>query len=459
MIDLLVTGGYVYTPEAQTDGEAGRGPEGGTMAAEMAILADGAVAVDGDRIRAVGPAAELDAEFEAETVIDAAGQAVLPGLVNAHTHETLPRGFHEDLPLMEWLETSTLPAERALTPDQMEAAARLNQAEMIRSGTTTFAEIFRHQGVAADVALDTGLRAVLSAQAIDEPHEIETVENNREVFERYHGADDGRIQVWFGVHAPYTCTEETMRRASDLADRYDTRLHTHLAETEDEVAGIRAEHGATPVEYLDDLGLLDERLHAAHCVHLTDEDVALLADRGVSVGYNPTSNLKLADGIAPVPELLEAGVPVGLATDSNLSNNNLDMFEEMRFGSYVQKHRLDDPAAMSCDRLLELATAGAARALGLEDVGRLAAGAKADIVTVSLDAPHLRPVFADDDLHNLVAALVYAGKGSDVVNTIVDGDVLMRDRKLRTIDEERALERAQEAARDLDAAVKSATGN
>jgi 5-methylthioadenosine/S-adenosylhomocysteine deaminase len=432
MIDLLVDGGFVYTGED--------------------LLTDGAVAVDGRTVVAVGPSDRLRAEYDAETLIDASGRAVLPGLVNAHTHECLPRGFHEDLPLMEWLETSTLPAERALTPDQMEAAARLNQAEMIRSGTTTFAEIFRHQDVAADVARETGMRAIVSSQAIDDPYEIETVEANRKVFEQYHGAADGRIQVWFGVHAPYTCHEETMVRAAELADRYDTRLHTHLAETESEVDQIDAEHGLTPVEYLDELGLLTERLHAAHCVHLTDEDVRLLADRGVSVAYNPVSNMKLADGVAPVLDLLAADVPVGLATDSNLSNNNLDMFEEMRIGSYVQKLHTEDPAAMSYELLLELATEGAARSLGLESVGRLAPGWKADIITVSLDAPHLRPVFPEQ---NLLANLVYAGNGADVVDTIVDGAVLMRDRELLTIDEEAVFDRAQTAARELNEAVQS----
>lgn len=428
-LDLRIDGKYIYHPTG--------------------VLKDQSIAVSDGIIADIGPTEKISRKYDVVKIINARSEVILPGLINTHTHETLPRGFHEDLPLMEWLQKSTLPAERALTPEQMEAAARLNQAEMIRSGITTFVEIFRHQGAAANVAKQSGLRGIFSSQSIDEPYEIETVGDNRKVIEQYHGAAGERIQVWVGIHAPYTCTEETMIQAHELAKESDTRLHTHLAESETEFDQIKDETGQTPVGYLDELGILNERLHAAHCVHLTDKDITRLADSGASVAYNPVSNMKLADGIAPVPELLEADIPVGLATDSNLSNNNLDMFEEMRMGSYAQKYRLDDPSAMSCELMLNLATKNAADSLGLTNIGQIEQGMKADLITVNIDTPHLRPLFSEKQLDNLVANIVYSGKGADVTNTIVDGTLLMHDSELKTLDERSVLEEAQQAAKTL----------
>jgi len=431
MIDLLIQNGLVLTMD-----------EGN------AIYDPGQVAVTGDRIVSVAQATPV-AE-PCRKIIDAANCVVMPGLVDTHMHECLLRGFCEDLPLMRWLDEICFPKDRAYAPEHMHGAALLNQLEMIRGGITTFIDIFRFPVEAAKVVTYSGLRAILSPQIIESvPGAGETIEDSEAFVAEWHGRAGGRIQAWFGPHAPYTVSDEGFARIARLAERYDVGIHTHLAETASEVEELRATHGLSPVEYLDSLGVLGPRSLAAHCVWLGESDIRILADRDVAVAYNPSSNVKLASGVAPIPDLLAAGLRVGLGTDSNLSNNNLDMFEEMRLGAAIQKLHRQDATTMPCDLMLRMATMGGAQALGLDDeVGSLEPGKKADIVLVDLMAPHLWPIFRGPRT-NVVEQLVYSANAADVRTTIVDGQVLMEDRQVKTLDPQVVFEAAQEAATNL----------
>ncbi len=431
MIDLLIQNGIVLT-----------------MDGTSTCYDPGQVAVVGDRIVSAGKA-EPVAE-PCRKIIDASNCVVMPGLVDTHMHECLLRGFCEDLPLMRWLDEICFPKDRAYTPEHMHGAALLNQLEMIRGGITTFIDIFRFPAEAAKVVERSGLRAIFSPQIIESvPGAGETIEDNEAFIAEWHGRAAGRIQAWFGPHAPFTVSDEGFVRIARLAERYDVGIHTHLAETASEVEEIRATHGLSPVAYLDSLGVLGPRCLAAHCVWLDEKDIRTLADRDVAVAYNPSSNVKLASGVAPIPDLLAAGLRVGLGTDSNLSNNNLDIFEEMRLGATIQKLHRQDAAAMPCAQMLRMATMGGAQALGLDDeIGSLEPGKKADIVLVDLMAPHLWPIFRGPRT-NAVEQLVYSANAADVRTTIVDGQVLMEDRQVKTLDTHEVFSAAQEAATDL----------
>lgn len=409
----------------------------------------GSICIKEDKIVAIGRPSQISRVFKAEKYLDAKGKAVLPGFVNAHMHECLLRGLCEDLPLMSWLSEICLPAERALRREHMRAAALLNQLEMIKSGITTFIDIFRFQEEAAKVVEISGLRAVLSCQIMDESYQTETIATNERLVKRWNGKANGRIMTWFGAHAPYTCSEETLLKVKEMAEKYKVGIHTHIAETLDEVKKIKKEHGSTPVEYLDKISFLRGRVHAAHCVHLTKKDIAILKKRGITVAYNPTSNMKLASGVAPILQLQMEGITIGLGTDSFLSNNNLDMFEEMRLGSYLQKLSQMNASALPCREVLKMATVGGAACLGVEkEVGSLEAGKKADIILVNLRSPHLYPLFLGEPT-NLVENLVYSANAGDVDTTIVNGRVLMESRKVKSLCEDEVLQKAEEAAQDL----------
>ena len=389
-------------------------------------------------------------KVKGDVEINANGNAVLPGLINCHTHETLLRGLAEDLPLMRWLDEICFPKDRAFQAEHQRAAALMTQLELIRGGTTTFIDIFRYPDEAAKVAENTGLRAIFSPQLIDEPSGAgETLESSIAFIEKWNNRVPGRIYTWFGPHAPYSCTKETFLKIVELAEFYNVGIHTHLAESHSELEQFMAQYGKTSVHFLDELGVLNPRLLVAHAVHLNDKEIELLARRDVAVAYNPTSNMKLASGVARIPELIRAGVRVGLGTDSNLSNNNLDMFEEMRVGAMLQKLWRKDAQTMPCEQMLRMATIDAAVCLGLHDqVGSLEIGKRADIIIVDLHAPHMWPVLPEPS-SNIVEQLVYSASAGDVLTTIVDGEVLMRDREFYTLDEQEIEKIVHEAAIDL----------
>jgi 5-methylthioadenosine/S-adenosylhomocysteine deaminase len=404
------------------------------------------VAIRDGAILAIGPGLPQRARIE----IDASGNAVLPGLIDCHMHQTLLRGLCEDLPLMRWLEEVCFPKDRAFEPAHQHAAALMNQLEMIRGGITTYIDIFRFPAEAARVAERSGLRSIFSPQIIDDPPGAgETLESNLAFIREWHDRAPGRIFTWFGPHAPYSCYPETFKEIQKLAEAYDVGIHTHLAETLDEVNLFRDRHGQTPVQFLADIGLLSPRLLVAHGVHLSDEDIRLLAQHDVAVAYNPSSNMKLASGVARIPDLLAAGMRVGLGTDSNLSNNNLDMFEEMRLGAMLQKLTHSDAAALPCEQILRMATIDAAACLGLADrVGSIEVGKLADIILVDLHKPHMWPVLPEP-ASNIIEQLVYSASAGDVLTTIVDGAVLMQDRNVLTLEESQVEQIVLEASLDL----------
>lgn len=411
-VDLLVRGGTVVTIDP----------------ADRIVAAD--IAVDAGRIVAIG----RDLDVTPARVLDAREAAVIPGFVNAHMHSTLDRGIFEDLAFMEWLNDYALPKDRAYEPRHMRAAAALNQAEMIAGGTTAAIDIFRHPGAVAEVAGRSGFRITLSPQVVDDPEGPgETLTTNVAFIEAWHGRNP-LIRTWFGPHSLYSVRPETYREMRALADRYGIGIHTHLAESQAETAIVAERAGCTPTEYLDDLIGLAPDVVVAHCVELTDTDLARLAAAQAGIGHCPTSNAKLANRIARVVELRSAGARVGLGTDSNMTNNNLDMFEEMRMAALVQKQATGDPTVLASAEVLRMATLGSAVALGLDGaVGSLEVGKSADLAVVDLRGAHAHPL-----VHlgrgNVVEQLVWACAAADVRHTVVAGQVLMEDRHLLTLD-------------------------
>jgi 5-methylthioadenosine/S-adenosylhomocysteine deaminase len=421
-VDLLVRGGIVVTVD----------PDDRILTADIAVTAG--------RITAIG----TDLDVEATRVLDAAGAAVIPGLCNAHMHETLERGVFEDLPFMEWLEDYALPKDRAYEPRHIRAAALLNQAELIAGGTTSFIDIFRHPVEAATVAERSGLRATFSPQVIDDPVGVgETLADNEAFVADWHGRAGGRIRAWFGPHSLYSCEPATFERMREQATALGVGIHTHVAESRAEleiVAGLTG--GLTPLEWIDRLVGLGPDVLLAHCVELTPADIERLAASGAGVAHCATSNAKLGNGVAPVVELLAAGANLGLGTDSNMTNNNLDMFEEMRMAALVQKQRTADPTVVPSATALRLATMGAAGALGLAgEVGSIEVGKAADLAVVDLGRPHTHPLLRRGR-GNVVEHLVWSCNAADVRHTVVAGEVLMEDRRLLTIDLAEALDLA-----------------
>ncbi|QYG91032.1 amidohydrolase [Iamia sp. SCSIO 61187] len=414
-VDLLVTGGTVVTVDAAD------------------TVLDGDVAVRDGRIVAIGP--DLSSTHAADRVLDASCAAVVPGFVNAHMHETIERGFFEDMPFMTWLEDFALPKDRAYEPRHMVAAGLLNQAEMILGGTTSFIDIFRFPHEAATVAERSGLRATFSPQVIDDPvGPGETYETNLAFVDAWHGRND-RIRTWFGPHSLYTTRASTYEAMREQAEVYGVGIHTHLAESRAETTLIAERTGGlTPTQYLDRLvGLGPDRV-LAHCVELTDGDLARIAESGAGVAHCPTSNAKLGNGVARVTALLGTGATVGLGTDSTMTNNNLDMVEEMRMASLVQKQATADPTVLPSATVLRMATQGSADVLGLgTEIGSLEVGKTADLAVVDLRAPHARPLLTGPG-GNVVEQVVWSCGAADVRHTVCDGVVLMEDRRLLTID-------------------------
>jgi 5-methylthioadenosine/S-adenosylhomocysteine deaminase len=419
--------------------------EGGSVLRPDLSVTEDDVLVDVDEgvVAAVGP------DLEGDETLDATESLVIPGLVNAHTHVsmTLLRGFADDKPLMSWLEEDIWPVEAELEPDDVRAGAALGVAEMIRSGTTTFADMYFEVDQTAEVVREAGLRAVLGRGAVtvgkSAAEAAADIEASVDVATELDGAADGRITTAVMPHSLTTVGEEHFRTAAERCAEAGLRLHYHANENEaSEVDPIVAERGERPLVYADELGALREGDFLAHCVHVDGTEIDLLAERGASVVHCPASNMKLASGMAPVQRLLDAGVNVALGTDGAASNNDLDLFDEMRDAAMVGKLAADDASAVAAETAVQMATRGGARALGV-DAGRIEPGAAADLAVVDLDAPHLTPG------HDLVSHLAYAVRGSDVRHTVCDGQVLMRDRDLTTLDEATVMTEARERAAAL----------
>jgi len=426
--DLLITNGIVMTMD----------PHG-------RIIEDGAVAVTGDTITAVGPAAEV-ASLTADATIDADGGIILPGLVNTHTHAamTLFRGLADDLPLMDWLNDHIFPAEALLDVDKVRAGTMLGCAEMILSGTTCFCDMYLFEDAVARAARAAGMRAVVGEVLYDfDSPNYGPIEKGFDYTRRLIDTwrNDPLVTIAVEPHSPYLCAPDLLTRAADIAREHRLPLVIHLSETHSEVADIQKKYGATPVGHLADLGVLGANLLACHCVVLNDTDMDLLQQHDVKVSHNPESNMKLAAGVSPVADLIERKVCTGLGTDGCSSNNNLDLFTEMDTAAKLHKASRLDPTVMDAATVLRMATIDGARALGLDDItGSIETGKKADIIVIDTRKPHLTPMY------HPASHLVYAVGGSDVCATVVAGRVLMKERKLLHMDLEKIMSDARQIA-------------
>lgn len=417
------------------------------MSGEDVFYPEGEIAIDGDRIISVGERGSAPADFQPDRILDLPDDVVLPGLINTHTHAamTLLRGYADDLPLMPWLNDKVWPFEGKLTNEDIYWGTTLALCEMIKSGTTTMLDMYAGMDQVAEAVLQAGSRAVLARGLIGiAPNGEKAFQECIELVERYHNAGNGRIQVMFGPHAPYTCPPDYLKRVKAEADRLGVGIHIHVAETQDEISMIQEQYGETPVQLLEKTGLFGGHVVAAHCVHLADEDIDILARNKVCVAHNPESNMKLNSGTAPIPELQARGVVVGIGTDGASSNNNLDMFGEMRSAAFQQKLKVDS-TTLPAYKVLEMATVAGAQTLGLNDVGMLAPGYKADLITVNMDQPHFYPRFS------IPAHLVYAAHAGDVRTVMVDGQIIMEDRQLLTLDEKKICREAEQRAKRIAA--------
>ena len=435
--DLIVAGGTVVT-----------------MDPHQRVIPDGAVAIRGDSIAAVGTAAQIESEFDAPRTIDAQNDLVLPGFVNGHAHAAMSlfRGMADDLALNDWLHTYIFPAEaRNVTPAFVTWGTKLGVLEMLRSGITTYADMYYFEDEVARATKDAGMRGILGETIIDFPApDNKTPAQALRYTQDYinHWKGDPLITPAVAPHSIYTCSQKTLQQAAALARRNGVPILTHLAEAPFELEQSREQHGATPVGYLERLGFLGPDVVAAHCVWVDAADISALAAFGVGCTNNPSSNMKTAAGVSPVPELLAAGVAVGLGTDGAASNNNLDMFEEMDLAAKLQKITRMDPRALPAEQVVEMATIGGARALHLaKQIGSLETGKKADVILIDTTAPHATPMY------NVYSELVYALKSSDVKTVIVGGRILMKDRRMRTMDEPEILAQAREYQKKISASL------
>jgi len=431
-----------------------------TMDAQRRVIEDGAVAIEADRVAAVGKTEELRREYSAERVLDASRMVVLPGLIDCHVHlaQALIRGCADDVSLVEWLKERVWPLQGHYTREDGKVSALLCMLEMIKSGTTCFVESMLHtrygfDGIAEAVE-KSGMRAVLSKTVMDIAgygtqrgimHEgmIETREQSLDeavrMIRRWDGKAGGRIHVWFGPRTPGACSPELYREVSQLAKEYHTGVTMHLAEVKDDVKYTKKEFKMLPVEFTKSVDLLGPNVLLAHAVWLTSKEIRMLAESKTKVCHCPASNMKLASGVAKVPEMLQVGVTVSLGCDGGPSNNCYDMVREMKLAALLHKVHSLNPLVMPAESVIEMATVNGSEAIGLsKEIGAIMPGKKADIILVDFKKPHLTP------LHNPVSHVVYAANGSDVHTVMVDGKILMENREVKTIDEQRVLEEAEE---------------
>lgn len=420
--DILIENAYILT----MDPAAGDIPRG-------------RIAVENGLITEIGPMPPEAprAGTPAKKTIDASGSVVMPGLINTHTHLTMTlfRGFADDLPLKTWLEDHIWPAEARLTEPEFRLGSRLGCLEMIKSGTTAFADMYFNMDRTAEAVEESGLRAALCHGMIelDSPRKADAeLEEAARFARRWNRAADGRITAMYGPHAPNTCSGDFLRRVSEHARKENARIHIHILETETERSQLEAEYGPEPLIHLDSLGILGPDVLAAHCIWLSDEEIELMAERGTHVAHNPVCNMKIASGIAPVTKMLNAGVSVSIGTDGCASNNNLDMFEEMKTAALLQKVAVRDAAALPARQVLEMAAVNAAAALNINS-GMLKTGMNADLIIIDMARPHFTPVY------DVPSHLVYTTSGRDVSTTIVAGRILMENRRVLTLSEDEIL--------------------
>jgi 5-methylthioadenosine/S-adenosylhomocysteine deaminase len=416
----------------------------------------GVVAISGSSIVAVGPEAEMLKKYSGRNTIDCAGKVVMPGLVNAHTHVpmTLLRGLADDLRLDVWLMGYMMPVEREfVSPDFVRLGTKLACAEMIRSGVTTFNDMYYFEEDIAKTTAEIGMRAICCQSIIkfptpDAKFYEESLGMARDFISRWKGHE--LIVPSVAPHAPYTCTTEIMQAATALAVEFDVPLHTHISETAIEVENMRNEQGMPVVPYVKKQGIFEAKVIAAHCVHIDEGEIHTIKHYNAGIAHNPSSNLKLASGVAPIKKMLDIGVNVGIGTDGTASNNDLDMFEELRLTSFLQKGTVGDPTVLPARQTLLMATRMGAAALHIEDItGSLEVGKRADLILLDVHPLHNSPQFHHDP-NGTYAQIVYASKASDVTDVMVNGKWLMQSHKLLNIDEEAIIHDSQEYANRID---------
>jgi len=404
----------------------------------------GDVLIEGSRIEKVAKRIQEKAEF----ILDGNGKLLLPGFVNAHTHVamTLLRGYADDMELDEWLNKKIRPLEKKMRESDVRAGSLLGCAEMIRGGTTSFNDMYFFMPHVAKAVEESGMRALLAYGMVeggDEEKGRMEVKIGEEFVRKFNGKAGGRIRCAFGPHAPYACSSSLLKKIDGLSKKYKVPIHSHISETRKEVFDMLKKERKRPVEYLEHINFLSKRLIAAHCGWITKREVKILAERKVSVAHCPVSNMKLAvGGVSPIPEMLEEGVNVSLGTDGSASNNSLSMLETMKMCSLLQKHQRWDPTSINAQQALDFATRNGAKALGI-NAGSIEKGKLADIILIDAKAPNMAP------LHNPISQLVYSANAGNVTDVIIDGKIVMRERKIQTIDEEKVVEEAQKAAIDL----------
>ena len=420
--DLLVTGRYLYLQDK-----------------DKTLITDGGVAIYRDTIIETGPTFELATKYPHAEQLATKNGLIIPGLINAHTHAAMAclRGLADDLPLRQWLQEFIFPAEAQLTGDIVYQATLLSLAEMIKSGTTSFCDMYLFAKDVARAIDESGMRAWIGEVIYDfpSPNYGEVAAGLEYVEELFAGYGSHQlINITVAPHAIYTCSPALLKRLKTIAAKHEALYVIHLAETAEEVKEAQERYGVSPCMHLDNLGLLDSKVVADHCVKLTYPEIALLAQRGVKVVHCPESNMKLASGIAPVPHMLTAGLTVGLGTDGSASNDNVDMFSEMNAAAKLHKVKDLDPTLMPAETIFDMATMGGAKVLGAEKfIGSLEPGKKADLIVLDMNQPHLTP------LYNIPSQLVYAARGADVVHSVINGCIVMKDRVLTTLDEGKIL--------------------
>jgi 5-methylthioadenosine/S-adenosylhomocysteine deaminase len=434
-----------------------------TMDPERRIIEDGAVLIQGQRIAAVGSAAELREHYPDVKTLDAAGRVVTPGLVNTHTHlfQGLLKGLGDDRVLVDWFRQVTGPSAVHLTPEDCYHAARLGCLESIRSGATTLLDfMYPHaqpglsapiirafqesgiRGVFARGYVDYGLEEGVPPEIIEDTHQA--LADCRQLFENYHGSAEGRIQVWVAPCMIWTQTEGGLLATRRLANETGMRISVHVAETPFELENARRRFGLKDLEYLASIGFLGPDVLAVHGVYLDERDIRILKQHDVKLSHNPVSNMYLSSGVAPIPDMLMAGITVGLATDGPASNNNQNMIQTLKFTALLHKVATKDPTVITAEKVMEMATIDGARALGLEDeIGSIEVGKKADLIVLNFGSPFASPV------HHPVSSLVYSAIGNEVEAVIVDGQVVMEGSQVSTMDEEEVVRKAQAAADHL----------
>jgi 5-methylthioadenosine/S-adenosylhomocysteine deaminase len=415
------------------------------------VIPRGTIHVRDGRIVAQGPTDAISLPDECPVIEADNGFAVIPGLVDTHSHSSLMRGVTENMPLMDWLPLYQL-EHRLLTEEFAFHSARLCYLEALQSGTTCVMDMYRFMDRCADAAGELGIRVQLAPYVADQPGKdfFATREENRQLIRTHHGAQLGRVQVWMGLEHLFYCSESAYREAASLSEEYGVRIHTHASEQFEEEAAITAQFGQRSLAMLDHYGVLGPLTLLAHCVWLNAEEIARVADTGTAIAHCPISNAKLASGIAPLGDWLEAGVTVGLGTDGPVCNNSLSLWEEMKFASLIQKATRLDATALPAPQMLRLATLGGARALGLDDeIGSLEVGKKADLVMLDLNAANLTPVSIDHNGGSLLWNLVYAASAANVHSVWVDGERRLEQGQPSGTSAQTIIDTAQEQGRTL----------